>query len=64
MAYASFHDGVWWLVNLTDRAWHTADGGHIGRNTPVQLVDGLELQVSAGADGGRGRTWRVTMRTA
>jgi hypothetical protein len=64
MAYASFHDGVWWLVNLTDRAWHTADGGRIGRNTPVQLVDGLELQVSAGADGGRGRTWRVTMRTA
>jgi serine/threonine protein kinase len=64
MAYASFHDGCWWLVNLTGRAWVTADGRTIGRNAPVQLVDGLELQVASRADGGSGRTWRVSMRTA
>ena len=64
MAYASFHDGVWWLVNLTDRVWLTGDGRSIGRNAPVQMTDALELQVSPRADGGAGRAWRVTMRTA
>ncbi len=64
MAYASFHEGAWWLVNLSDRAWLTADGQHVGRNAPVQLVPGLELQVAARADGGKGRTWRIAMRTS
>jgi hypothetical protein len=64
LAYTSFHDGVWWLVNLTDRVWRTADGREIGRNAPVQLVDGLELVVSPTADGAPGRTWRVCLRTA
>ena len=62
MAYASFHDGIWWLVNLTDRIWHAGDGRAIGRNAPVQLTDGLELRVAPRADGARGRTWRITMR--
>ena len=64
LAYASFHDGQWWLVNLTGRAWHTGDGRCIARNAPVQLVDGLELRVDAPADGGAGRTWRLAMRQA
>ncbi|HYW49865.1 MAG TPA: hypothetical protein VE861_04615, partial [Gemmatimonadaceae bacterium] len=64
MAYASFHEGVWWLVNLTDRAWATHDGRVIARNAPVQLVHGLELAVSPRADGGAGRTWRIDMRGA
>ncbi len=65
MAYASFHDGQWWLVNLTDRAWQTGDGRTIGRNAPVQLVEGLELQVAPrAADGAAGRTWRLAMRSA
>jgi hypothetical protein len=63
VAYTSFHEGVWWLVNLTDRIWLTADGVAIGRNAPVQLVDGLELAVASRDDGAPGRTWRVTMRT-
>jgi hypothetical protein len=64
VAYASFHEGVWWLVNLTDRVWQVADGRGIGRNAPVQLVDGLEITVADRADGGAGRTWRVALRGA
>ncbi|MES3035973.1 MAG: lipopolysaccharide kinase InaA family protein [Gemmatimonadota bacterium] len=64
LAYASFHEGQWWLVNLTDRAWHVGDGRCIARNAPVQLVDGLELRVAPREDGGSGRTWRVVMRRA
>ena len=65
MAYASFHEGTWWLVNLTDRVWRTADGRDIGRNAPMQLVDGLEVMVAARAtDAGAGRTWRIAMRTS
>ncbi|MDZ7632529.1 MAG: lipopolysaccharide kinase InaA family protein [Gemmatimonadaceae bacterium] len=62
VAYTSFHEGAWWLVNLTDRAWTTAEGTVVARNTPVQLRDGLELSVSSRADGAPGRTWRVMMR--
>ena len=62
-AYASFHEGAWWLVNITDRIWKTGDGREIGRNVPVQLQDGLELAVAAGADGADGRTWRVALRS-
>ena len=64
MAYASFHEGQWWLVNLTDRVWHTADGRGIARNAPVQLVNGLELRVDSRANGAAGRTWRLVMRQA
>ena len=64
VAYTSFHEGVWWLVNLTARSWRTRDGREIGRNAPVQLVDGLELAVAPRSDGTDGRTWRVAMRTA
>lgn len=64
MAYTSFHEGVWWLVNLTDRSWRTADGRDIGRNTPVQLHAGLELAVSPRPDGAPGRTWRIDMRAS
>jgi Protein kinase domain len=62
VAYTSFHDGAWWLVNITDRPWTTAGGAVIARNTPVQLLDGVELAVAARADGTPGRTWRITMR--
>jgi hypothetical protein len=62
VAYTSFHEGVWWLVNLTDRTWRTGDGREIGRNAPVELADGLELVVAPRTDGAIGRTWRVTMR--
>ncbi|MCC7052944.1 MAG: hypothetical protein IT355_06715 [Gemmatimonadaceae bacterium] len=72
VGYVSFHEGAWWLVNLTDREWRVVqavrgDGDPervIGRNTPVQLRDGLELAVADGADGVAGRTWRVSMRGA
>ena len=64
VAYTSFHEGVWWLVNLTDRVWQTHDGRAIGRNAPVQLVDGLELAVASRGDDAAGRTWRIAMRTA
>lgn len=64
MGYTSFHEGAWWLVNITDRVWTTGDGTAITRNMPVQLVDGLELVVSPDAGGAPGRTWRVAMRTA
>jgi Protein kinase domain len=63
MAYASFHEGAWWLVNITERLWRTGDGREIGRNVPVQLLDGLELSVATGAGGADGRTWRVAMRS-
>jgi hypothetical protein len=63
VGYVAFHDGVWWLVNVQDRVWHLAGGAQIGKNTPVQLADGLELRVAAGADGVEGRTWRIRMRT-
>jgi Protein kinase domain len=62
VAYASFHEGVWWLVNLTDRSWMASTGVDVGRNAPVQLRDGLELVVAPAADGSPGRTWRVQMR--
>ena len=61
-AYTSFHDGAWWLVNITDRSWVTSTGAVVARNTPVQLIDGLELAVTEGAGGSPGRTWRVQMR--
>ncbi len=61
-AYTSFHDGVWWLVNIADRSWVTATGDVVARNVPVQLRDGLELAVAPRADGAPGRTWRVSMR--
>jgi len=64
VGYASFHEGVWWLVNITDRAWQTADGTTIARNTPIQLRDGLELAVAARHDGAPGRVWRVLMRAS
>ena len=64
VAYTSFHEGVWWLVNLADRVWRTGDGREIGRNAPVQLVDGLELAVATNGNGSPGRTWRVAMRQA
>jgi hypothetical protein len=64
VAYTSFHEGVWWLVNLTERVWHTPDGRVIGRNAPVRLVDGLELAVASRNDDAPGRTWRIAMRTA
>ena len=64
MGYASFHEGTWWLVNVTDRIWYAGDGRTFARNTPVRLEDGLELRVSPRDDGGRGRTWRVAMRSA
>lgn len=62
VAYTSFHEGVWWLVNLTDRPWTSATGEVVARNTPVELVDGLELAVAPRADDAPGRTWRLTMR--
>jgi hypothetical protein len=64
VAYASFHEGAWWLVNITDRTWTASDGSVIARNTPVRLHDGLELVVSAGATGAPGRTWRVVLRSS
>ena len=62
VGYASFHEGAWWLVNITDRPWTTGAGDVIARNTPVKLVDGLELAVAARDDGAPGRSWRVAMR--
>ena len=63
VGYVSFYEGAWWLVNITDREWHSPDGSVIGRNAPVRLRDGLELAVAPRADGAAGRTWRVAMRT-
>jgi Protein kinase domain len=63
-AYAAFHDGAWWLVNLTDRAWTTSDATITRRNMPMQLTDGLEIAVADSSDGAAGRTWRIEMRTA
>lgn len=62
VAYASFHEGVWWLVNLAERAWRVSDGRIIGRNMPVELVDGLEVAVADDDAGRAGRTWRIAMR--
>ncbi len=61
VAYTSFHEGAWWLVNLTEREWHTSSGQVIGRNAPLQLMDGLEIAIASRPDGGAGRTWRVSM---
>ncbi len=61
-AYTSFHDGAWWLVNITERSWVASTGAVVARNTPVQLLDGLELAVAPSAGGSPGRTWRVDMR--
>ena len=64
MAYVSLHDGQWWLVNLTDRVWTTADGTTIGRNAPVLLTHGLELAIAPRDDETVARTWRIVMRQA
>jgi hypothetical protein len=61
VAYVAFHEQAWWLVNLTDRAWHVADGTIVGRNGPLRLTDGLEVRVASAADGNVGRTWRIAM---
>jgi Protein kinase domain len=64
VAYTSFHDGDWWLVNVSDRLWTLADGTPITRNTPLRLRDGLEVTVAARADASPGRTWRVAWRSS
>ncbi len=64
VGYASFHDGVWWLVNLSERSWAVSDGNVVPRNAPLQLRDGLDVVVAASGDGASGRTWRVSMRSA
>ncbi len=64
MGYVAFHDGAWWLVNLTARLWRTADGDEIARNAPVRLADGMELAVAPRDDGGAGRTWRIALRAS
>lgn len=64
VAYASFHEGAWWLVNVTDRVWTVSDGAVIGRNTPLRLHDGLEVVVSPRSDAAPGRTWRIMLRAS
>lgn len=48
LGYVARHDGKWWLVNLSDEAWHPSTGPAVGRNESLEVVPGLSVRTSEG----------------
>ena len=45
VGYVAFHEGVWWLVNLTDRVWHVVQGdGDLERTSDTSVQGDGDLE--------------------
>lgn len=57
--YVSFHQGEWWVVNLSGRPWQVRNGDAVAHQAPLVLRPGLEVEIPARRDDQPARHWRV-----